>query len=64
MANKNAREPKEKKTVRMSVTVAEGDYRDIESIAQRKKVSVAWVIREAVERYLAREFPLFRETES
>lgn len=55
---------KEKRTVRTSVTVSEGDYRDVESIAERKKVSVAWVIREAVEQYLSREFPLFRESES
>lgn len=63
MVQKNVK-TKEKKTVRTSVTVLEGDYREIEAIAERKKVSVAWVIRDAVEQYLTREFPMFRELES
>ena len=63
MVQKNVK-TKEKKTVRTSVTVSEGDYLEIEAIAERKKVSVAWVIRDAVEQYLTREFPMFRELES
>lgn len=64
MAQKSAKPKEEKKTVRTSVTVSAGDYREIEAIAERKKVSVAWVVRDAVEQYLAREFPMFRESES
>lgn len=50
---------KSKSTVRTTVSVPEGDYAELERIAQRKKVSVAWVIRDAVERYLRNELPLF-----
>lgn len=53
----------EKKTVRTSVTVSEDDYRDMEQIAERKRVSVAWVFREAVHQYLTREFPMLRKEE-
>lgn len=36
-------------------------YASLELVAKRKKVSVAWVIREAAERYVADEWPLFAE---
>lgn len=49
-----------KKTVRTTVTVPAADYEELERIAERKKVSVAWVVRAAVERYLTAEAPLFR----
>lgn len=48
------------KTVRTSVSVPAEDYEQVERIAETKKVSVAWVIREAVEQYLTRHLPLFR----
>jgi len=47
-------------TRRTSVTFSVRDYSELERIAARKKVSVAWVVREAVERYLNEEAPLFR----
>jgi hypothetical protein len=31
----------------------------LEAIAQQKKVSLAWVVREAAERYVAEQWPLF-----
>ena len=49
-----------KKSVRMSVSIPPEDYEDLERIAEQKKVSVAWVIREAIEQYLKAESPLFR----
>jgi hypothetical protein len=46
-------------SVRTTVSVPAGDYAELERIALRKKVSVAWVVRDAVERYLRNESPLF-----
>jgi len=40
-------------TARASVSFPEDIYREIEQIALNKKVSVAWVVRDAVERYVA-----------
>jgi predicted DNA-binding protein len=34
-------------------------YETLEAIARDKKVSVAWVVREAAEKYVADEWPLF-----
>jgi hypothetical protein len=40
-------------TVRTTVTIPKTDYSEIEKIARDKKVSVAWVVREAVAEYIA-----------
>lgn len=48
------------KTRRTSVTISTRDYTELERIAAKKKVSVAWVVREAVDRYLDQESPLLR----
>jgi predicted DNA-binding ribbon-helix-helix protein len=47
-------------TVRTSVSLKRLDYQEIERIADQKKVSIAWVIREAVEDYLKDRAPLFK----
>lgn len=39
----------------MSVTIPEGDAEFLEMIAEGKKVSLAWVIRDAIEKYVADE---------
>ena len=46
--------PKEgnQKSTRTTVSILSEDYEEIERIAVRNKVSVAWVIREAVSHYL------------
>ena len=49
--------------VRTSVSLSEEAYREVERIAEQKKVSVAWVVREAVEQYLNGLQPLFRSEE-
>jgi metal-responsive CopG/Arc/MetJ family transcriptional regulator len=36
-------------------------YRKLEEIARQQKVSLAWVVRDAAERYVADQSPLFRE---
>ena len=47
------------KTTRTTVTIPNDNYQELERLADRKKVSVAWVIREAVEVYLSQQSPLF-----
>ncbi|MCB0133768.1 MAG: ribbon-helix-helix protein, CopG family [Caldilineaceae bacterium] len=49
-----------KKSIRTTVSLPAEDYDELERIAEKKKVSVAWVVREAVDRYLDLESPLFR----
>lgn len=47
--------------VRASISFPTSVYENLEIIAREKKVSLAWVVRDAVERYLADKWPLFRE---
>lgn len=44
---------------RTSVTFPHDLYQTIEEMAKKKKVSMAWVVREAVEKYVADHWPLF-----
>jgi Ribbon-helix-helix protein, copG family len=44
---------------RASITFPPEMYKTIEELAKRKKVSIAWVVREAVEKYVADQWPLF-----
>ncbi|MGA2763519.1 MAG: CopG family transcriptional regulator [Spirochaetia bacterium] len=46
-------------SVRVSITFPEAHYLELERLSSMKKVSVAWVVRDAVEAYLKRETPLF-----
>jgi metal-responsive CopG/Arc/MetJ family transcriptional regulator len=48
------------RSVRVSVTIPKTDHEDLERIARDKRVSLAWVIRDAVDSYLAQRSPLFR----
>lgn len=48
-------------SVRASVSFPEDLYRTLEAIAKRKKVSLAWVVRDAAEQYVAEMWPLLRE---
>ncbi|MCC6426500.1 MAG: CopG family transcriptional regulator [Phycisphaerales bacterium] len=38
---------------RLSVTLPPDHYREMQHLASRKKVSMAWVVRDAVDQYLA-----------
>ena len=57
------------KTVRASVSFPEDQYAELERIARSQRVSVAWVVRDAVGEYINSRWPLFaneaeaRETE-
>ena len=46
-------------TVRASISFPAVVYETLEVIAKEKKVSLAWVMREAAERYIAERWPLF-----
>lgn len=46
-------------TSRASVTFPKSLYEELERIAAAKKVSLAWVVREAAEKYVADQWPLF-----
>jgi metal-responsive CopG/Arc/MetJ family transcriptional regulator len=43
---------------RASVSFPPDLYRTLEEIAKQKKVSVAWVVRDAAEKYVADQWPL------
>ena len=45
--------------IRASIGFPPEIYRTLEEIARKKKVSLAWVVREAAERYVADQWPLF-----
>jgi metal-responsive CopG/Arc/MetJ family transcriptional regulator len=42
-------------TVRASISFPPALYESLEEIAKQKKVSLAWVVRDAAERYVASE---------
>jgi predicted DNA-binding protein len=46
-------------TMRTSITFPQELYSTLEDIAKKKKVSLAWVVREAAEKYIADLHPLF-----
>jgi predicted transcriptional regulator len=44
---------------RASVSFPPELYKTLEELAKKKKVSIAWVVREAAEQYVSAEWPLF-----
>lgn len=55
----SCRRKEEDRMPRASVTLRPDVYETLEHIAREKKVSLAWVIREAAETYIADRWPLF-----
>jgi predicted transcriptional regulator len=53
------RKPKNEPSRRTSVTLSAEVCNSLEIIAKQKKVSMAWVMREAAEKYVAEQWPLF-----
>lgn len=49
------------KSVRSTVSIPADQYEELQRIADKKRVSIAWVIRDAIEHYLAAESPLFQK---
>lgn len=58
---KNPRTGKGKtpRSARASITFPPELYQTIEDLAKQKKVSVAWIVRDATEKYVADQWPLF-----
>jgi len=52
--------PSRPSVVRASISFPAEVYGTLAQMAKQKKVSVAWVVRDAAERYLAERWPLFR----
>jgi predicted DNA-binding protein len=48
--------------VRATISFPPEVYETLEEIAKQKKVSLAWVVREAAEQYLSQKWPLFGAT--
>jgi predicted DNA-binding protein len=59
MARREERKKKGGAQPRASITFPPELYKTIEDLAKKKKVSIAWVVREAVEKYVADQWPLF-----
>jgi hypothetical protein len=52
------------KTTRASISFPTGVYEELERIAAAKRVSLAWVVREAAEKYVSDQWPLFGNLKS
>lgn len=46
--------------VRATISFPPDVYQTLEVIAKEKKVSLAWVVRDATEQYIADKWPLFK----
>lgn len=59
MSTKRGRKPSgSPPSTRTSASLPPELYSTLQDIAKQKKVSVAWVIRDAVEKYVADQWPL------
>jgi len=61
MASKSGRATRSRtvSAPRASVSFPPDLYSTLEAIAKQKKVSIAWVVREAAEKYVDAQWPLF-----
>lgn len=50
-----------RKKPRVSISFPPEVYTELEKLAAARKVSLAWVVREAAEKYLADQWPLLAE---
>lgn len=57
------RKTKSAHSPRASVTFSRELYQTLEDLAKKKKVSVAWVVRDAAEKYVADQWPLFAKAQ-
>lgn len=47
--------------VRATISFPPDVYETLETIAKEKKVSLAWVVREATEKYIVDKWPLYKQ---
>ncbi|MBA4285798.1 MAG: hypothetical protein C0434_09740 [Xanthomonadaceae bacterium] len=64
MATETKRELRPRRTARASVSFPQDLYATLEQIAKGKKVSVAWVIRDAAKKYVGDQWPLLASQNS
>lgn len=65
MPTKKGRKPTEKpRSIRATASLPPAVHQMLRQIAKHKKVSVAWVIRDAAEKYIADQWPLLGRTPS
>ena len=57
-ASQTATSKSDQKTTRASVSFPSDLYETLEKIAKEKKVSVAWIVRDAAEKYVNEQWPL------
>ena len=50
-------------TVRTSVSLPQALHAELERIARDKKVSLAWVVRDAAEKYVVDQWPLLAQAD-
>jgi predicted DNA-binding protein len=58
-ARSKTQKPKISRSPRTSVTFPPDIYQTLEDLAKKRKVSVAWIVRDAAEKYVAEQWPLF-----
>lgn len=59
--SKSPEKPKEaSKSVRASVSFPRELYKTLGLIAKQKKVTVAWIVRDAAEKYVGEQWPLLK----
>ena len=61
MAKKKRQAAAKGSSTRASVSFPRDLYNTLDRIAKDKKVSLAWVVREAAEKYVGDQWPLLRE---
>jgi metal-responsive CopG/Arc/MetJ family transcriptional regulator len=52
------------KTRRTSVSFSQELYSELALPAKRKKVSMAWIIRDAAKKYIANNYPFFKDRQT
>ena len=63
-ARKKSLAPKDAVGVtRITVSVPAADYEHLLRVAENKRVSISWVVRDAVDQYLSADVPLFARIE-
>lgn len=60
--SKKAEQPDSKKATRITVSLPPDSYENLVRLAKSKKVSAAWVVRDAVDKYLTADIPLFAQS--
>ena len=60
MAKKLSKDTK-LKPARITISFTEEMYEELEKLAEKGKVSLAWVVRDAVEKYISEEYPLLKD---